>query len=296
MIYRYRIHALTVALPFTCAELDPASATSGIDVTVSAGSVPQELGNAVLRDPDYDVTPEAFLLRGGPRSARFLVEHGATITFQRAPGCEDALFLHLLLYQAMAALLRQRSLFVLHGSSALSPSGAVIVAGESGAGKSTTVAALTSLGWPLHSEDVTALRLNDSNGVEALPGATHIHLFEASASALALSIEGLTQHDWHRFKVAVPVAVLPKRCPEPVRRIVLLRQGSNAGLRIERPRGHAKLILLTGAYGPLLPAQFPAVNPIISQLMIDTDMLVIERDPDQWTLNDVVSAISEDIA
>jgi hypothetical protein len=290
----YLIHGLTLSLPFACDELDPAPPGAIADAWVVEGVVPRALAEPVLREPGFDASPAAFLLRGGSRSARFLVEGGTTITFERNPKCEQPLFLHHLLYQAMAALLRQRGLLVFHASAALSPTGAVVVTGDSGAGKSTTIARLTALGWPLQTDDVSALRVAAGRGLEVLAGASRVHLYEGSATALELKTAGLAQHDWHRMKMAVPAGVRAERGPEPVRRIVLLRNVPGAALRIERVTGRAKIgVLLAAAYGPLFPEQIGAQAAIFARALEQVEMLEITRPDGAWTLDAVIAAISD---
>jgi hypothetical protein len=53
--------------------------------------------------------------------------------------------------------LRLRGTICLHAAAALAPAGAVAIMGDSGAGKSTTVAALVSAGWPLLCDDIAAI-------------------------------------------------------------------------------------------------------------------------------------------
>lgn len=70
--------------------------------------------------------------------------------------------------QALAAAWRRRDLFLLHSAGVLPPGQdkAVLIAGESGSGKSTFTFQLASLGWGYLSDDVLLLH-RDQRGIEA---------------------------------------------------------------------------------------------------------------------------------
>ncbi len=73
-----------------------------------------------------------------------------------------------LISQALAAALRRRDLFLLHSAGVLPPGQdkAILIAGESGCGKSTFTFQLASTGWGYLSDDVLLLH-QDEHGIEA---------------------------------------------------------------------------------------------------------------------------------
>lgn len=262
------------------------------DVVVREGEVPPEIASARIRAPDCDVTSSTFLLRGGPRSADFLVVDGSIITVRKAPACEVPLFFHHLLYPVMAACLRQRELLVFHASVAALGGNAVLVTGASGAGKSTTIAALMTRGWNMQSDDVSAVRISADN-VEALPGPTHVHLDEGAATRLGLQTAALVRHDWHRMKMAMPAVGPTERTPALLRRIVVLDNNSTGQMRVERVEGRAKLpLLLRALYGPLLPEQIDARTGMIARVLETVEFVTISRPTGEWTIDAVVEAIT----
>lgn len=289
----YHAYGLVLAMPFACPELEPAGPGDMPDVVVSDGPVPHALPDAQLSDQDLEVSRDAYLLRYAPARARFLVERGRRVTFERGPDANEAVLRHVLLHQIMAALLRQRGMLVLHASGAVSPRGVVLVGGASGAGKSTTTAALTKLGWPLQSDDVSALRLDDAGEVEVVAGASNVHLFESASEALSLETKGLTPNPWHRMKIALPALVEPVRSARPLRRIVHLEKGTGGDLSIETVSGYAKLeLLLRGVYGPYLAEQFAAGTALVSKLLQSVEMIRVVRPESDWTMNEVLSAVT----
>lgn len=290
MVTRYRIHGLILELPFPCEELGAPADGDSADLRVTAGEVSRILPDAELRDGAFDMTPTSCLYRGGVRSARFLGENGDTIIFRKNGRCEDDFFWHHLLYPVMAAVLWQRGLFVLHASSVISPHGAVLVTGESGAGKSTTVARLLTEGWPLQTDDVSALCPGADGVLEVMPGARRVHLHEDSAAQLGLDTQGLPCHDWHRMKVAVPALVAAKRRGCAVGKIVYLYHAPV--FKAETVRGQGKLpLMLKSLYGPLLPQKSAAHYDLLGKALNEIEMIAIGRPPGCWTMEDVVRAI-----
>ena len=283
------LHGL--ALPFAHDCLDPAPLGMPADIRIEERPIPRTLPSPAITDPQFDAQPGQFLYRGGQRSARFLVEGGTSIGFERNAECEPALFLHHLLHPVMAAVLRQRGLLVLHASTVISPEGAVLIAGDAGAGKSTTVAALAARGWVLQSDDVTALRLADGR-LEALPGTRRVYLYEDSATRLGIDTAGLPRNPLRRRKAAVALQTEGVRTPSPVTRIVHLRNGPVPEPCIERLAGRAKLAMLQAAlYGPLLAEEAAAALEVRTRAL-DIKMVSVTRPAHGWSLDDVVEAIA----
>lgn len=254
--------------------------------------MPETLAGAALCGAEFDTSPTRFLFRAGRRAARFLVEDGATITLERGPACELPLLIHHLVHSVMAALLRQRQLLVFHASTAVHDGAAVMIGGDSGAGKSTSIARLTRLGWTVQADDVSAVRLGDAGGLEVLPGTTRIHLDDHAADALALDTVGLVRHDWHRMKMAIPAPSAATPRAVPLRRIVHLTRADGASFSAERLTGRAKLAMLTRLlYGPTLPEQIAARTALIDRTLTTAEMIAITRPAEGWTIDAVIDAI-----
>ena len=85
----------------------------------------------------------------------------------------------------MAALLTLRGAVVLHGGAVVVDGRAILVLGNSGAGKSTFVAAMVAAGAPFITEEVAAL-VESVEGFEILPGYPRIGLSGASLAAVGM--------------------------------------------------------------------------------------------------------------
>jgi hypothetical protein len=88
----------------------------------------------------------------------------------------------------LAAALHQRGVPVLHGAVIATDSGAILLIGAPGAGKSTTAASLVRHGFALMSDDVAPLRMSP-DGILAESGYPRLRLFAASARAAGWSAD-----------------------------------------------------------------------------------------------------------
>lgn len=291
MSHLHLAHGLVLSLPFACDEFPRAAPGAVPDVIVHEGPVPETLIDARFRDPAHETSQTRYLMRAGA-AGRFLAEGGTTLLFQRGPQCEESLFRHILLNPMIAALLRQREMFVLHASGVVSPDGVVLLCGDSGAGKSTTAAALTQLGWPLQTDDVSALRLDGKDSIDVPAGARHVHLFEESSKALDLDTRGLPRNPWHRMKMPVPALVEPVRPPRRLRRIVHLECAHSPGIEVARVTGRGKLpLLMESVYGPYLAETVAARAMLVGQALRSVEMLRVRRPRTNWTMSAVLDAI-----
>jgi hypothetical protein len=294
MTYLYTAYGLTLRLPFSCGALLRTDSPASPDIEVAEGPVPKSLPEAPLHDVNFDAEPDRFLFRGGRRSARFLVENGCRITVQRNDRCEADLFEHQLLFPIMAAVLRQRNLLVLHATAVAAGGTALVVTGETGAGKSTTLAGLVAKGWSMLSDDVTALRLDASGGLEVMPGVPRVSLHSNAANATRFDTTGLIERDWQRKKMSVPMDGVLLQRSQRLRCIAYLQLGRSQPVWIEKVSGRDKLpLLLRAVYGPLLPEQLSARFELFSTALENVDVLSITRPDGEWTLDAVIGALCD---
>ena len=290
MVFRYLMHGVELSLPFRCEDLGESTTDGEADLDVIAGEVPRLLDAAVLHRPECDVAPATMLFRGGRRSARFLIENGRRITFQKNMRCDERLFAHHLLFPVLTGALWQRGRCVLHASAVLSPQGAVVVTGASGAGKSTTVARLLAEGWPLQADDVCAVDCDGTGRLVVHPGGRSILLDEQSATRLGFATRGLERRDWQRSKMNVPAELVAARQSAPIARIVVLRQAEE--LSVQTVRGRDKIgLLLQAISGPVLPDVIAKLEALLGQVLREIEMIAIGRPTGRWTLDDVAGAI-----
>ncbi len=144
-----------------------------------------------VADTPRDASARGNVLRASPREAclywadagAILVRDGREITVDARPGADARALRAYLLGPALAVALHQRGLMVLHASAVALDGGAVAFLGASGAGKSTTAAALHARGHPVIADDAVAIELAAAGPV-TLPGAPPLRLLPDALTAL----------------------------------------------------------------------------------------------------------------
>jgi len=294
MSYQYSAYGLTISTPFLCPVLPSAPAERPPDITVTDGTVADTLGPQAFTSPDemWQASAGSFLLRAGARAGVFVAKNGCQVTLQRSPNAEEHMLAFFFLDTVLAALLQQRGMVVLHANAAVTPAGAIAVSGVSGAGKSTTLAALLQRGCSMLADDITALRMDGAGQVLTLPGIPQMHLTEDSAAALGTDITSLPRYAWKRMKAAVPTRSAMYNEAVPLRALYLLE--TYAGDRLEtRPlSGVLKFDALQKCiYGPLLAEEHPGKFALFAAIMNQVRIYSVKRPDNRWSLDELVDTI-----
>lgn len=295
MSYTYHAYGLTIRVPFACPALTPADAdcvAAAADVLVRERPVPRRLSTPWAGEASWDAAPGLFLLRGGPQAGRFLVEAG-DVTFECNSGCNDARLARHFTDQVLAAVLRHRGLLVLHANAVEAPDGVIVIAGESGTGKSTTLAALLDRGCRMLSDDVTALRPGGAAGsVEVPPGAAQTHLTEDAAENLGYLVDPAQLQPWRRMKAAVPTHDGMASRAGRLRALYVLRLSRGDDVVAAEANGSDKFRTLQECmYGPMFTEEHPALFPLMSTVVNTVPFFRLERPAGRWSVSEVADAI-----
>jgi len=291
--HTYRAFGLTIQVPFACPALTPASpAADAADVVVRERPVPGRLSARRSGDASWDAAPGKFLLRGGRRSGRFLVEAG-TVMLERNRECDEAVLARHFTDQVLAALLRHRGLLVLHANAVQTPDGVVVLGGASGAGKSTTLAALLRRGCRMLSDDVTALRPGRAAGViEVVPGASQVHLTQDAAEGLGYAVSPAQLQPWRRMKTAISARDSMTGQAGRLRALYVLRPSGGEKVVAARVAGRDKFLALQEClYGPMFAEEHPALFPLMSAVVAAVPFYRLDRPASRWSVDEVAETI-----
>jgi hypothetical protein len=177
----------------------------------------------------------------------FLVRGGREIVIDPAPDVEDRVLRLSILGPALALLLHQRGLLVLHASVVARDGDAVAFLGHNGWGKSTIAAALHAKGYDLVADDVAAIKVDD-DGPSVLPGFPQVKLWPAAATLLGERPDQLPQlhpsFDKRGWRAARGFSLEPRR----LERCYVIAAGSAAAIERLEPR-EACVELLAHWYG-----------------------------------------------
>lgn len=155
----------------------------------------------------------------------FTVRAGREIVVEPLATADARLLQTGVLGPAMAALLHQRHVLVLHASVVARDGRAIAFLGPSGSGKSTMAAAMQACGFALLTDDLAAVSLREGRA-EVHPGAAHCKLLPDAVVALGLDPDTLPIVDPDDGKRLCAGAGDAGAVPVPLACLYLLETGS----------------------------------------------------------------------
>ena len=146
-----------------------------LETRVTYGTVPRQLLDHPLGERSYQFRAHEFLLRAIGEHY-FYYRRGCGIAVERGEGAEvseEALWLAGSVYSAVACL---NGLLPIHASAVAANGLVYAFNAPAGGGKSTVVAALGDLGFPMFCDDTLLLDLSDRERILCLPGHKRLKL------------------------------------------------------------------------------------------------------------------------
>jgi len=208
------------AIPF----LDMHQTEGTPDVVIAYGKTPASLSDPKISGVRYQVGPGEFLLQVD-NVARYYVTNGNNILVERATGAADEEILLFLMGSAMGALLHQRKILPLHGSSIEVDGEGVIFVGPSSIGKSTLAGGFHKRGYPLLADDVCAVTAKNGGGPHIIPGFPKLKLWADALKKLEKDKKGLDRvrldQEFEKYFVPFDNA---DNSPVPVRSVFVLNK------------------------------------------------------------------------
>ena len=144
--YCYRLYGLRIKTDLDFPQLvaeDAETVTEPVpEIRIEEGEIPKEILGETTRK--YDFGPDFSFLSN--RTMWMVVEQGRFIRYRRKEGSNPFYVKTYLLGYGMAMIAMQRGQLAIHCSAVADERGAVLIAGESGAGKSTITTMLLEQG------------------------------------------------------------------------------------------------------------------------------------------------------
>lgn len=203
------------------------------DITINLGDTPNTIENDLLpHRPLLSINKTQYLQK--LPVATFFVEDGKKITVSPNNDSDEDSVRLFMFSNAFAAILHQRSFLCLHTSAFNFNAKAILITGESGSGKSTTLMALLQKGHDFFSDDVCVLTKNSEtdNYNMVLPSYPGVKLWEDSFEKLQLNLLNETiQLRPELPKYRINTAKNKSASPLPVSAIFILQKDG----RINQP-------------------------------------------------------------
>jgi len=293
---RYRAYGLDIEAEMEIPQLLPGAGPGAVRIRL--GSTPPEL-DSPLAQTAWHQQNESQCLIWVDGVARFLIERGALMVVDPDPNAHPQTVNLWLLGSAMAALLHQRGLLPIHASAVETPFGAVLIAGDSGAGKSTTAAGFLQRGCRLLADDVSAITLDAQGKAMVAPAYPQQKLWQDALDHLNISSDNLNPLLYYRTKYALPR--LNRFCdtPLPVRALYLLA-GCADSIQIRPVTGMAKLAVLSAhIYRPHFMLPHPHSIPaqtVLMALATQASVAQVQRPNDTAGIDALVDTLFRDLA
>ncbi len=241
-VFTYYIFGLYINSPLEIPELEEVAANA-FDVLVQYGKVPDHLDHIISSGGLFEAGEQEFLLKL-PQIGKYLVKNGDQITIDPKQGASQDEILLFLLGSVMGALLYQRGYLPLHGSAVEVNGKALIIIGISAAGKSTLAAALNQAGFPIISDDLSAITLNDSGKCVILKGIPFIKLWKDTVNIL-YPVGSFCKVRPQINKYKIPLGNIDKvRVEIPIDSIVNLAARNEPSYRMRKISGAEKFSVL----------------------------------------------------
>ena len=245
-MHRYRAYGLAVTSEIELPELVPEVGGGAPDLHVRLGGVPETLADPVEQRVTWAARPGAWLHEIEGVARYYVHDDGREVRIEPTGG-SPADIRAFLFASTLGAVLHQRGQFVLHASAVVGPGGtAVAVAGPSGTGKSTSLAALTRRGYRLLTDDKLVVRFGP-DGPEGLPGSPTVRLWPDAVRRLGVATDGLPTVREGIDKVLYRPGAFHSD-PAPLRALVVLGrqrdsppEGTPATLAAERLAPHVAI-------------------------------------------------------
>lgn len=206
------------------------------NTSITTTTVPSQIDGATTCGVFWQASNEHFLLNI-PDVARYLVTGGNTICVEPSPLASSAEVARFMIMTPLAALAYQKGLLAFHAAAVSDHRGVILLAGDSGVGKSTLLFSLLQRGWTMLADDMAVLERDSMGQLVVNAGLPSVALWPNSLNKQGVENKNLSFIDANRLEF------IPKtRFAEgalPLRAIFWL--GVNSSKKIDLEELHGSL-------------------------------------------------------
>ncbi|WPV66086.1 MULTISPECIES: hypothetical protein [unclassified Chitinophaga] len=236
--YKYWGFGLNIISEIPFPELSPVSSFEQAHVNIRMGEMPETPDGISFSTGriSYTMNDQELLFMVQDIGKYYVKEGNTIIIHPDHAGIEKRLLRLFILAAAMAGILQQRRIIPMHTASLLIDGKLTLIAGRSGAGKSTTLAGLMNKQYRIFSDDIVVLANGADNHMHGIASYPMIKLWEQSMQAFeyedrsfpimpGMEKYGLFFHEEFDTR------------PYPINRVILLKLSDDGQFTTERLSG-----------------------------------------------------------
>lgn len=201
--YYYRVYDLNVESDIEMPELLEVDVNDKIDVVIKYGKVPKNMINKIQEGSWFHLEEKSFVFRV-ENIAKYFVENGSEIIIEPYELANKDDVKTFTLGTSFGILIKQRNDIAIHGGTILIDNKAVILTGNTGAGKSTLTNAFRHNGYRFLCDDVSVLG-NKKDSIFVMPAYPQQKLCKDAMDKMGYDTEKFKKIDDDRDKYCIPV-------------------------------------------------------------------------------------------
>lgn len=246
ILYTYQLFGLIIRSDYRLAHIPPISFQGREDALIRCSDRPLDLRYAIPETKSYYSLShyeknEAHIHY--MEHGTFIIKEGRRITCYLKKHHNNTAVTQILLCSCMGVLLAQKGMLALHGSLTFLQGNALIISGDSGAGKSSITARLLSEGARFMADDMACITFSESQPW-GQPGFPICKLHQDMIEYFQLDKEkAFPLPDNKREKYGLPMDKVFHNKPEPIGAMVFIRTTETERLSISQISGSSKLTL-----------------------------------------------------
>ncbi|MEQ8910227.1 MAG: hypothetical protein RIC95_13600 [Vicingaceae bacterium] len=273
--YYYQVFGWNIASEIELQELWHGDETKAADIVIKENSLPHNLEGAVKKGIGFQIKPGHYFLHIED-VAKYHVIEGKEIHIDQYSGAnlnEIKVYLYASVFGGLCHL---RNVLPMHAGAIMHQNNSYLFTGNTGAGKSTTVAKLQQKGYTVLTDDLAPIRFNSSGLATISQGISRIKLWEDALERINIPYSEEDQIRTEIKKYHTPIEKCLGGSNFPVRVIFVLEPYSKAELTFRELMGKEKAITiakhiyrtqLIGALG-LKEAHFEKVSHLLQQVRV----------------------------
>lgn len=201
--YHYKVYDLNVESDIEIPELLRSDPNDKTDVFIKYGKISKCIIEKIPRGTWYHLEKDSFVFRI-ENVAKYFIKNGSEIIVEPFDSANEDDVKIFTLGTSFGILINQRNNIAIHGGSILINKEAVILTGDTGAGKSTLTNAFRHNGYRFLCDDVSVLG-NKKEGIFVMPAYPQQKLCRDAMDKMGYDTEKFKKIDDDRDKYCIPV-------------------------------------------------------------------------------------------